>query len=130
MWRYHHQSQSPTLRLTAPPAPRIPLASISTEVRWMSLVPSTYRCCQPRADLGVSGKAVTPRPVRLQEARRPATGQPARNHEIWLLPQQTGINGRRLQACACRWAPDQYDSAVLRIRARDAAGSSDASESI
>jgi len=99
----------------------------------MSLVPSTYRCCQPRADLAVSGKAAAPGPVRPQEARRPgrrAAGQPAGNHEIWLLPQQKGINDRRFQACACRWAPDQYDSAVLRIRARDAAGSSDASESI
>jgi hypothetical protein len=37
----------------------------------MSLVPSTYRCCQPHADLAVSGKAAAPGPVRPQEARRP-----------------------------------------------------------
>jgi len=64
----------------------------------MSLVPSTYRCCQPHADLAVSGKAAAPGPVRPQEARRPgrrAAGQPAGNHEIWLLPQQKGINDRR-----------------------------------
>ena len=98
----------------------------------MSLVPSTYRCCQPRADLAVSGKAAAPgrSGPGSQAPARQAAGPPASNHEIWPLPQQKGINAARFQACACRWAPDQYDSAVLRIRARDAAGSSDASESI
>ena len=42
----------------------------------MSLVPSMYRCCQPRADLAVSGKAAAPGPVRPQDARSPAAGPP------------------------------------------------------
>jgi len=57
----------------------------------MSLVPPTYRCCQPHADQEISGKAAAPRPIRPQEARRPSAGQPVSNHEIWLLPQQRGI---------------------------------------
>jgi hypothetical protein len=41
----------------------------------MSLVPSTYRCCQPRAELAVSGKAAAPRLVR-QSGGAPAGPAP------------------------------------------------------
>jgi hypothetical protein len=37
----------------------------------MSLVPSTYRCCQPRADLAVSGKAAAPGPARPPGSQAP-----------------------------------------------------------
>jgi len=44
-------------------------------------------------------------------------------------PQRCGISGLRY-AFACRLAPDQSDSAVLSMSARDSAGSSEASKSI
>jgi hypothetical protein len=96
----------------------------------MSLVPPAYRCCQPRADQAVSGQArhaAGPAP-RSQAARPPDRPRVITKYGIYRSKRE--LTTAAIQACACRWAPDQYDSAVLRISARDDAGSSDASESI
>src|SRR5205823_15594 len=69
-----------------------------------------------------------PRKPGARAARPP--GRPRAITKYGFYRNKRELTTAAFQACACRWAPDQYDSAVLRIRARDAAGSSDASESI
>ena len=96
----------------------------------MSLVPPTYLCCQPRADQAVSGKATVPRPVWHQEPDVPPSysGRVITKYAFYYRIAELTADDIHAWACFC--APDQHDSAVSRISARDAAGSSEASESI
>ena len=96
----------------------------------MSLVPLAYHCCQPHADQAVSGKVVDAAGLapRGQASRPPDSPGVITKYGFYRSKEELTVIA--IQACACRWAPDQYDSAVLRISALDAAGSSDASESI